>query len=167
MDVLGVEKSPRTPYIKDKAEHYWIEFEKLDRLDKKRSWNWCGFFVGPLWMAYRKMYKKAAIVTLLIIICHSVSDFMESDTCPLPDMFAMAISWLFLLCSLAIYVLVALYGNYIYKCRIDNLVAEGEHLEDALKKQHQEKYGGVSAGATVICIIVYSVIKNAISTLFL
>ena len=47
-------------------------FLKMDKTDKKVSWNWAAFFLGPLYFAYRKMWKYAIITLLCILIIPAI-----------------------------------------------------------------------------------------------
>ncbi len=47
-------------------------FLKMDKTGKKVSWNWAAFFLGPLYFAYRKMWKYAIITLLCILIIPAI-----------------------------------------------------------------------------------------------
>ncbi|MDD6807429.1 MAG: RING finger protein [Oscillospiraceae bacterium] len=52
-----------------KNKHKFIpKFMMMERSNRKWTWNWAGFFFGPFWLMYRKMYKLGIIAMLISII---------------------------------------------------------------------------------------------------
>ncbi|QNK57448.1 DUF2628 domain-containing protein [Paenibacillus sp. PAMC21692] len=48
--------------------HYYLEkWHSAASPQKRAGWNWVAFFVGPLWLAYRKMNRQLAIYYAVVI----------------------------------------------------------------------------------------------------
>lgn len=54
----GVLESEYANYIQKNQAYY---LSKFCSRGGKIGWNWAAFFLGPLWLAYRKMYAQAAL----------------------------------------------------------------------------------------------------------
>ncbi|MGL4623394.1 MAG: DUF2628 domain-containing protein [Culicoidibacterales bacterium] len=61
----GVLESEYANYIQ-KNQNYYLP--KFCLRGGKVSWNWAAFFLGPLWLVYRKMYAQAALWFLILMI---------------------------------------------------------------------------------------------------
>ena len=76
------------------------------------SWNWAAFFLGIIWLVYRKMYLYAAIVVGLLVL-----DVVIESHFPLPEAFGKAVNW-------AIAALFGWMGNTWYKTHVDKKIKE-------------------------------------------
>lgn len=61
-------------YVFYNADTYLKKFRKIAA--GKRTFHWPAFFVGNLWFAYRKMYKEAVVLTLLLLIALPVVELL-------------------------------------------------------------------------------------------
>ena len=119
-------------YIQENPEYYLDKFSKMDISGKKNSWNWAAFFFTDAWMLYRKMYKWFLITIIGQWIVAAI----------IPSLF------------IVVRVLVALFGNYLYKEHIDKLSTDGALLPADQQEAHRKKHGGTSTKAIcAYCII--------------
>ena len=146
----------RPALIGKKAEHYIFIFDEIDRAaeikkGKGVDWNWCALFFAPFWFAYRKMYGWSAFTMfapvaagfLLGIIISFVGDIPESAY----EHVGRAI-------GLGFRIFFGIYGNSMYKKRIDKLAAEAPRYP-AQREEYIRKKGGVSVVAMILAIIIY------------
>lgn len=136
----------RTLYIQDNANHYLNKFGIIESTGNKISWNWCAFLFTSAWMIYRKMYKPAIFVIVIEYLLIPVIASLFPGTFSLGLVSTSIGSAL----SLAVSILLGLFGNYIYMKYIDELM-DKEPLADSFN--YQQKYGGVSWKLVIIFII--------------
>lgn len=100
------------------------------------SWNWAAFFLGVIWIVYRKMYLYAGIVIGLLVL-----DVVVESYFPLPEAIGKAVNW-------ATAALFGWMGNHWYKTHVDKKIKEisatssPEQLIEELTRQ-----GGVNLPA--------------------
>ena len=143
-------RSKRISLVGKNSEYYIPIFEKLDQKGGT-SWNWCGFFFGPYWFAYRKMYGWVAfalIVPTLVGMAFAIGLFIAGVGDAATDAVAKFLGYAF-------NIVFALFSNGIYKKRIDKLVNEMPEDATAKTKFIQTK-GGVSVVAVIITIVIYA-----------
>ena len=122
-------------FVGKSYEYYQRKFELAPGSIK--GFNVAAFFLGVVWMVYRKMYVYTAIVVALLII-----DAVLETYFPLPEAVGKAITW-------GVYAAFGILGNMMYKAHVDKKVKEistaypPEQVNEQLAKQ-----GGVNlAGA--------------------
>lgn len=115
------------PYVGKKREYYAKKFREMKDTNKKNTWNWCAFFFGPFWLVYRKVYVPAFVVAV-------VSAFMES----------FLLQW-------TLFILVGIFGNYIYMTHIEKLVMKEKSFASGLDR---EKFINKNAGTSIVGIFV-------------
>ena len=150
MDVVFDDQ--RVLYIQSNVETYLKKFNALEMKENKTGWNWCGFFFGPLWMLYRKLYGYAAFFYLAPMILELVLMFISPTR-----MFYVTTD---LLCTLALGVCGGLYSDYWYKLKIDRLMQDGLMLNGEAKTRHLKK-GGTSF-ALIVGLIIFHFILGAV-----
>jgi hypothetical protein len=98
------------------------------------------FYLGVVWMVYRKMYMYAVIVVALLIL-----DGVLETNFPFPEVIGKALTW-------GVYSIFGILGNMMYKSHVDKKMKEisasfpPEQVNEQLAKQ-----GGVNlAGAWVL-----------------
>jgi hypothetical protein len=117
-----------------------------------KGFNVAAFFLGVVWMVYRKMYMYAAIVFGLLLLDAVVESFL-----PLPEAIGKGLTW-------GIYAAFGLLGNYMYKIHVDEKISQItaafpiEQVDAELAKQ-----GGVNlAGAWVFGVVLIAIVSIAI-----
>ncbi len=143
------EADPRVALIGKKPEHYIPIFDSMEKRGGS-GWNWCGFFVAPMWFAYRKMYGWSAIA----IIVPLVSAFVVGIIAASLSASDMAMNILSRVLSLLFAIIFGSLANSSYKSRIDKLVSELPEEEQARERFIKRK-GGVSVLAVFLVLIIY------------
>lgn len=64
--------------IGQNAKAYVDKFRKIEAFNKS-SFNWAGFFFGPIWLFYRKMYKSGFLFLCINIILSIISVPISSN----------------------------------------------------------------------------------------
>ena len=104
-------------------EQYYIDaFERLDAVGKN-TWNWAAFFLGPCWMAYRKMYAYSFLALMF-------------------DFFVPYLGFSFI-----VNILLGIFGNALYYRVVKNRIVNGYHLIENF--QPVSIMSGLFAGAFV------------------
>ena len=178
------------------------KFIKMEITNSKTSWCWpaalLGFFLGPmgaaLWFYYRKMYKPAALLTVIGAVINIVTaaltfnsgsvDFTAlyrsilagdaqsiisafkslSDSSTVLDLIATAISNA---ADLVTCILTGLYGYYLYK---EHCIKSINRFRMSIPDRRYytmglASVGGVSGGMLAVGIICMIVVSNLITVL--
>ncbi|MDI1298014.1 DUF2628 domain-containing protein [Methylotenera sp.] len=113
-----------------------------------KGFNVAAFFLGVVWMVYRKMYLYTAIVMALLII-----DVLIETYFPLPEALGKAITW-------GIYATFGILGNMIYKSHVDKKLNEistafpPEQVSAELAKQGGVNLAGAWAFGVSLLVLV-------------
>ena len=153
---------------------YIPKFKQLSKKNKI-SWNWAAFLLPHSWFALRKMYNAAFLagaamiagtlftIPLLIVMQGlpetEVENYLEvvklvsvalSESGIVPIIFTMISGIL----NLGVRILSALFGDWIYRCKVIEKVKKLRESED--KENDIVKLGGVSTiGACIAFLVVY------------
>lgn len=93
--------------------YYQAKWQKIaDNKNNPMTWNWAAFFLGVVWLVYRKMYHYALIFIGLIVL-----DIMIESFFPLPEVFSNAV-------NLMIALGFGFYGNALYQMHMNKKVSE-------------------------------------------
>ena len=127
-------------FIGKKYQSYYQEkFQNLEALKPKGGFNIAAFFIGPIWLFYRKMYAYGFIYIAFMIIYGIFADFVE-----ISDSTDRAI-------SIAVAVTLGLSGNGLYKNFVDKkLTTSVRGIEEA---QEQGGTNPVLAWSLFVLII--------------
>lgn len=123
-------QSDRERLIGAKAQYYMQKFDDMKRQNKTSGWNWCAFLVSPFWMLYRKMYAYGVGILFLIALL----------------MFARIPG----LIMLVPYIIIGIFGNYLYMQQIEKHENALKTLAEAEKESYIAKNGGTSTTAVII-----------------
>jgi hypothetical protein len=96
------------PFLGKKADYFISKFEIIAK--NKTCWNWAAFLFGPAWLAYRGMYKYAA-VSLAPICMLGVIDLLL----PIPNLF-------FTVTNIGTVLVIGRFGNTFYKKHTENQI---------------------------------------------
>lgn len=163
--------------VQKSREYYIPNFFMMDKTKRKVSWNWAAFFFSWAWLAYRKLYKEAVICVILSVIVplFFVSDVIkyykttystyanyvlrqdvdeeeaeeeaekaQEDT--EPPMALIVNQYIVLFIQL----MLAIFGNYIYKLRCDRILAKSKAIDDPAAS---EVYRGAKGGTSIASVI--------------
>ena len=150
--------------IKQNVPKFMPRFMMFSKTNRKVSWNWAAFFFGPFWFAYRRMYGYAAAALLLVffipfVFFNSVTDYYNDVTSvygkaltqqaytsaedmnkaaealqdEMPEQpFALTASSYV---EMAVDVICALFGNYLYMKKCTKVLDKAKAIEDAEKRK--------------------------------
>ncbi|MBQ1544542.1 MAG: DUF2628 domain-containing protein [Clostridia bacterium] len=172
--------------VQRNANRYIPKFFIMEKSKRKVSLNLAGFFFPILWLAYRKMYKwaaLAAVITLIIPLIfankvyryyadytEAVQEYLMEDmeteadedtpppAMPVPGERPMALV-INAYVELLVQVAVGLFGNFLYRKRCDELLNEAASRDGPEREAFLRKHGGVSAMNCVsFAVILYLVV---------
>lgn len=145
----------------EKADVYEKKFRKLD--EGRLSWNWCAFLVTPCWLLYRKLYKWFFIYMGIGVVIGGIFGAIGSSTTnSLVGQSAIStIEIIEFIIGIILFVVVGLFGDKIYKAKLENLIHDGYTTD-----QDISKHGGTSVAAVLIYIGICVVLYVAIIILF-
>lgn len=168
------------------SQNFIPKFMRMAKENRKNSWNWAAFFFAPFWFVYRKMYGwgiLALILCLIIPFCfankivnytqRSMSVYTQaiqqqqaggdsssarSTAGDLPETpTALQVNQYVVL---AVQVMAAIFGNYLYKRRCDKLLIRAKQMEGEERAKFMKSKGGTSGLILVLfLIIVYILIE--------
>lgn len=181
--------------IQKNIPKFMPRFMMFERTGRKVSWNWAAFFFGPFWLAYRKMYKYALLGLLLtffipLVFYSSVTEYYQEsfnlygealtseayqstaemndalDTLqanmPEQPVAITASSYI----EMAVDILCALFGNYLYMQKCTGVLDKAKAMEDAEKKKaFLEKKGGRSVLSIILVIVAFYAFMIAIGVI--
>lgn len=131
----AVSESNLATFVGDNMAFYQAKWQKAaENNNNPMSWNTAAFFLGVVWLVYRKMYSYALIFVAMIAL-----DMLIEWFYPLPDFMSNVVN-----------IMIALgfgfYGNALYQMHANKKIAEivatypPEQVDAELKTQ-----GGVNA----------------------
>ena len=159
---------------------------------RRVSWNWAAFLVPHGWFAFRKMYGYAAIAAAVMIAASifTVPLMLAMENMPIleaaestavvPDItrlmamaeYIMQAGPVPIICGLissllniALRVISALFGDYLYKGRIEEVCREANDAED--REEHFKRRGGVSFLGFIIAFYAVTIITTLLSELLM
>lgn len=130
-----------------KADYYLTKWANTGSDEKMLGFNWPAFFLGPIWMLYRKMYRLAGMFIALIVAIEllerAIAFAMHSEEFPQSIDRALGIG---------IAIVVARFATYWYlgetRRRYQSLQANG-----ALSDATASEAGGVSRFAVFLGVL--------------
>lgn len=127
-------------FIGEKNPNYYIEkWNLIDQTNKSVSWNWASFFLGSLWLLYRKMYVWGALMIAV----------------------SMVISWMGIPFGwLLLAILVGMFGNKLYLEETRKKIIEIKTITSDLNGQYQmiKSKGGTNLALPIVIAVIGSLI---------
>ncbi len=136
----------RTKLIAKNVEFYGARFAKLDKDDKKTSWNWFAFVIPFCWLAYRKMYLECVAYYVITTGLHTSINEMLASVGHFVD-----VGWTI---DIVFMFACGLYGNWLYKNKIDKNVAKCITLPEEKREKFIRRRGGTSVLAIIIAFCI-------------
>ena len=136
-------------YVGNKYNSYYQKKWQFT-LGQLKGFNITAFFLGAIWLIYRKMYLYATIFLVIISLDIAVEMFY-----PLPEAIDSGLTW-------AIAAMFGVMGNYWYKTHADKKVSQicasfpSEQVPAELAKQ-----GGTNLAAALITTVVVLALVGA------
>lgn len=141
-------------FIGKKYAYYTRKWEEAQRKGGIQSWNWPAFFLGFLWMAYRKMYKYCGIFIAVI----SVETLFELIL-NLPQAISSGL-------NIGLAVCFGMFGNYLYKLHVEQKVREiSAQGSPAQINAELARQGGTNVGAAIGFAVLLLVVIFALMAL--
>jgi len=173
--------------IRRNQRKYIPRFFIMEKTGRKYSWNWAAVFFPILWLTYRKLYKEAVIALIISVILpfafmskvynyySSMTEYLMSPAVTVEDttdetteevvadnsdsgqpMALVVNSYV----TLAVQLIVGLFGNYWVRKRCDKILADAAKRDgpEEEKAKYIAKKGGVSAISVLLAILVIYVL---------
>lgn len=178
----------------DKNVYKFIpRFLRIEKTGKKLSWNWAAFIFGPIYFAYRKMWKAAflsmvCILILPIIFMGEVSDYynevndiytdvLTSSEYKTSEDMTKAVQGLddklpdqpkaLAIAGdieLVVDIFAALFANYLYMLKCTEVLDKAKKIDNLENRdKYIKKKGGRSILSVVLYLIVITIVIYAIS----
>ncbi len=130
--------------IGKKQEYYVPKFKIMKQTGKKTSWNWGAFLFSAMWFVYRKMYLYAVLTFFVAGGLSYISSYL----------------------SFAFYIVLGIFGNYIYMNHLEGISKEANTMDASNKEMFILKKGGVNLTAVIVIMVISAVLSIAISFLY-
>lgn len=174
--MMSVEEQELSAIVGVNAQYYLPRFQRI-RQGLGGGWNWAAFFLGPLWLFYRKQYLLGCILFAFQMIFDIATMWLmnpintattEAEIIAVmeqmmenPMMFpAMFLSFLLLFAHL----LLGAKGNQLYRHHCTKRIAYARQQVPDLSATELVSFGGVSVGASVIAYLLSSLLVNGFAT---
>lgn len=142
-------------FIGKKHDYFLGKWEQAQRNNRTMSWNWPAFLIGPVWLAYRKMYAYTWMVIGFIVL-ESVVEYALD----LPSQVGSGV-------GIAIGVVLGMHGNHLYKLHVHKKVKEitttarTDLVDDQLRRRGGTSVPAVFAyiGILIVTVVVLTIIQ--------
>lgn len=138
-------------FFGDENSYYMAELQRL-RAGQSLDFRWAAFFLGMLWMVYRKMYI-IAVCTLMLVLLEST---VEQAVFVALGVSELGQSLIGLLINLGINIAIAFFANRVYlwdaRRQIRQVPQELPHAHDQEIVAAIARKGGSSLGAVFVFI---------------
>ena len=169
-EVDGVKMEDLAAIVGAKANYYLPRFRRISRNGSNTSWNWAAFFLGPLWLLYRKMYGLGILVMVLDLLQTIVADLgfraigltgteisttellarLQSAMSNSSDVYILFAVWLISMVSLIVSIVIGVYANRLYLNHCLKTVRRARSNTPDLTAGELTSFGGTSTAIAVI-----------------
>ena len=132
----GIEEGRVAAFVGNNQPYYVTKWKMMKGTGSKVSWNWCGFLLSTYWLMYRKLYVVAAIKFVADIILSMLGTLGT-------------------VVSLALWVCMGLFGNYLYFQHMEKCLREADLLNEGERAVYLPKKGGTTIVPVVILLVLY------------
>ncbi len=164
------------------STYYLPRFLHMYRTGKKTSWNWASFLLSYNWLLYRKNmlwgwftfafvsiinYFYSDVATQLSDMLPTLRQMLESGTLPSNFGLLMSIGLIASLVTLAVHVILGLFGNWIY---MQNVMKKARALQEDPNLQYSQNFlstGGTSLAMGFLPELVLTFVQYVILLLYL
>ena len=123
--------------IQENFDHYQKSFERMLAKKSKAGINIAAFFLPVLWSFCRKMYGAGAV----FILIYGAVQAVLMCTADMETMIPIWVSLGVILISRLIY---AIFADYLYKKKVERVIACAEGRYPAARREYLESRGGES-----------------------
>ena len=140
----------RALFIGAKYESYYqAQFEKITPKKQYAGFNIAAFFLGVVWLFYRKMYSYGFMAIGLIVVIGMVEIFLGIESSG---------------ANIGLAVAFGMFGNTLYKHHVDQQIAKIHQLGSGSVHTELENRGGTNLIAGSILLVMWlGVVALAIS----
>lgn len=140
---------------------YYLEMNQARLRGKKYQFNIGAFFCGVFWFLYRKLFKEALIIVLLLFVLGIVEETIYSSLSTSHEIQTAV----FFLSTLVFGLIYGFVGNSIYLAKAEKVIAKvlSETKEEDLRINILSKKGGTSWSPFIIIlllVILWVVVAN-------
>lgn len=123
-------------FVGNNQPYYVTKWKMMKKSGSKVSWNWSSFLLNTYWLMYRKLYVVAVIKFVVDLILGQLGTFGT-------------------VASLALWVCMGLFGNYLYFQNMEKCLREAEALNEGERAIYLSKKGGTTIVPVVIMLVLY------------
>lgn len=134
-------KNAAASFVGPNLDKYWKRWISMAARASKTSWHWPSFFLGPIWMGYRRMHSEAfasiailAVATLLVAF--AARDAEEGASAAIPA---------YIVANLVCMILFGVFGNFLYLRKTAIAVRTAQETDPANSSSLLAARGGRSA----------------------
>ncbi|WP_426977747.1 DUF2628 domain-containing protein [Acinetobacter johnsonii] len=131
----------RTLFVGAKYESYYqAQFEKITPRKQYAGFNIAAFFLGVVWLFYRKMYSYGFMAIGLIVVIGIVEIFLGIESSG---------------ANIGLAVAFGMFGNTLYKHHVDKQIAKIRQLRIGSINSELENRGGTNLIAGSILLVIW------------
>lgn len=134
----GIDESRVANFVGNNQPYYVTKWKMMKGSGSKVSWNWSSFLMNTYWLMYRKLYVVAVIKFVVDIVLSMLGT-------------------LGMVASLALWVCMGLFGNYLYFQNMEKCFREADMLNEGERAVYLSKKGGTTIVPVVILLVLYVV----------
>ena len=132
------------------ASYYQAQFEKITPKKQYAGFNIAAFFLGLVWLFYRKMYRYGFMAIGLIVAIGMVEIFLGIESSG---------------ANIGLAVAFGMFGNTLYRHHVDQQIAKTRQLGSGSVNTELENRGGTNIVAGSILLVIWlGLVALAIST---
>lgn len=118
-------------FVGNNYDYYQRMFQKSISGKNFSSWNWSAFIFPVYWLFYRKMYKEAFILTILL-----------------------PFSYFTLIGAIPLHIIIGMFANSVYYSKGLSIIKNSLNLQESDAKIYVEEHGGTSFKAVFLAVLV-------------
>ena len=122
------------------ASYYQAQFEKITPKKQYAGFNIAAFFLGLVWLFYRKMYRYGFMAIGLIVAIGMVEIFLGIESSG---------------ANIGLAVAFGMFGNTLYKHHVDQQIAKVRQFGNSNVNTELENRGGTNIVAGSILLVIW------------
>lgn len=122
------------------ASYYQAQFEKITPKKQYAGFNIAAFFLGVVWLFYRKMYSYGFMAIGLIVAIGIVEILLEIESSG---------------ANIGLAVAFGMFGNTLYRHHVDQQIAKTRQLGSGSVNTELENRGGTNIVAGSILLVIW------------
>ena len=122
------------------ASYYQAQFEKITPKKQYAGFNIAAFFLGVVWLFYRKMYSYGFMAIGLIVVIGMVEILLGIESSG---------------ANIGLAVAFGMFGNTLYKHHVDQQIAKVRQFGNSNVNTELENRGGINIVAGSILLVIW------------